>query len=75
MLLCMEGRLVQFDFSAIFDRVRHRGLLYKPRFIGVGKLFLSIVTQFLNDRRQRVRVDGKVNVSVDFISGVPQVVF
>ena len=32
----MEGRLVQLDFSTAFARVRHHGLLYKLRSIGVG---------------------------------------
>ena len=27
----MEARLVQLDFSATFDRVSHRGMLYKLR--------------------------------------------
>ena len=40
----MKGRLVQLDFSAAFDRVSHRGLLYKLRSIGVGGQFLSIVS-------------------------------
>ena len=68
----MEGRLVQLDFSAAFDRVRHRGLLYKLMSIGVGGQFLSIVSEFLSDRRQRVRLNGKVSASVDEVSGVAQ---
>ena len=67
-----EGRLVQLDLSAAFDRVSHGGLLYKLRSIGIGGQFLSIVSQFLNNRRQHVRVDGKVNVSVDVVVGVSQ---
>ena len=34
--------------------------------------FLFIVSQFHNDRRQRVRLNGKVIVYVDVVSGVPQ---
>ena len=33
----MEGRLVQVNFSAAFDRVSHCGLLYKLMSIGVGR--------------------------------------
>ena len=65
----MEGRLVQLDFSAAFVEVNHRGLLYKLRSIGVGGQFLSIVSQFLSGRRQRVCLDGKVTVLVDVVSG------
>ena len=37
---CMEGRLVQLEFSADFDRVGHRALLYKLRSIGAGRTVL-----------------------------------
>ena len=40
----MERNLVQLDFSATFDRVSYRGLLYKLRSIGVGGPFLLIVS-------------------------------
>ena len=33
---------------------------------------MSIISEFLSDRRQRVRLDGKVNASVDVVSGVFQ---
>ena len=36
----------------------------------LGK-FLSIVSEFFSDTRQRVRLEGKVNASVDVVSGVP----
>ena len=39
----MEGRLVQLDFSASFDRGSHRCLLYKLRSIGVGEQCYSIL--------------------------------
>ena len=49
-----EGLLVQFYFSAAFDRVSHSGLLYKLRSAGCEQ-FLSIVSEFLSDSRKRVR--------------------
>ena len=51
------GRLVQLHFSAAFDVVSHCGLLQ----------FLFIVSEFLSDRRQRVRLDGKVSESVNVV--------
>ena len=33
---------------------------------------MSILSEFLSDRRQRVRLDNKVSASVDVVSGVPQ---
>ena len=44
--------------------------MYKLRSIGVGGQFLSMVPKFHSDRRQRVRLVGKVNVSVNVVSGV-----
>ena len=46
------------------------GLLHKLMSIGVGGLFLSIVSEFLSDRKQHVHLDGKVSASVDVVSGV-----
>ena len=60
------------DFLATFDRVSHRGLFYKLRSVGVGGQFLYIVSEFLSDRKQRVRLDEKVSESVDVVLGVPQ---
>ena len=68
----MKGRLVQLDFSAAFDRVSYSDLLYKRMSIGVGGQFLFIVSEFLSDRRQRVRLEGKFIALVDVVSGVPQ---
>ena len=68
----IERRLVQLDFSAAFDRMSHRGLLYKLKTIDVEGKFLFIVSEFFSDRKQRVRLDGKVSASVNIISGVPQ---
>ena len=59
------------NFSAAFNRVSHRGLSYKLRSMSVGGQFLFIVSHFFSDRRQRVRLEGKVRVSVDVVSGVP----
>ena len=49
----------------------HCCLLCKLRSIGVGGQFLSIVTEFLTYRRQRVRLD-ECSASVDVVLGVPQ---
>ena len=44
-------------------------MLYKLRSIIVGGQFFFIVSEFLSDRRQRVRLDGKVTASFDVVSG------
>ena len=45
-----EARTVQIDFSAAFDRVDHKGILFKLCSVGVGCSVLSVLTQFLSNR-------------------------
>ena len=42
------------------------------RSIDVGEQFLSIVSEILSDRRQRVHLDGNVRMSADMVSEVSQ---
>jgi hypothetical protein len=42
------------DISKAFDRVWHTGLLYKLRKIGIDGNLLSWVTDYLDDRKQKV---------------------
>ena len=67
----MESNIVQLDFSKSFDRVSHSGLLFKFKSIGVVRSVsvLSICTEFLSDRRQRVVVDGAASEWILIISG------
>ena len=64
--------MVGLDFSAAFDRVNHKALVFKLRQLGVGGPFLSILTEFLPNRLQRVVVDGQFNEYRNVIWGVPQ---
>lgn len=67
-----ELALIQLDFSAAFDRVNHAGLLFKLCDAGVGGPVLSVLTNFLSGRTQRVKIDGVRSSVVSVISGVPQ---
>ena len=67
-----ESDIIQLDFSVAFDRVSHRGLLFKLKSIGVGGSVLSICREFLSNRRQRVVVDGATSEWIPIVSGVPQ---
>ena len=58
------------DFSAAFNRVNHKALLFKLLLLRVGGPFLSILTEFLSNRLQRVVVDGQFNDYRNVISGV-----
>ena len=67
-----ESRLVSLDFSSAFDRVCHKALLFKLQLLGVGGSVLSILTDFLSERKQRVSVDGCFSEFSRVLSGVPQ---
>ena len=67
-----EAMIVQIDFSAVFDRVNHQGILYQLCSVGIGGSVLSILTQFLSNRSQQVMVDGCRNKLVNVVSEVPQ---
>ena len=51
-------RFIFWDISKAFDRVWHTGLLCKLRKIGVDGNLLSWVTDYLDDRKQKVVLDG-----------------
>ena len=63
------------DFSKAFDTVvtvPHAGLLGKLEHYGIDSKILLWITNFLNNRKQRVVVDGSFSNFADVESGVPQ---
>ena len=70
-----ELALVQIDFSAVFDRVNHGGLVFKLREAGVGGLILKVFQDFLSSRTQRFKVDGVCSSSIDVVLVCHRVVF
>ena len=60
------------DFSKAFDTVPHAGLLGKLEHYGIDSKILLWITNFLNNRKQRVVVDGSCSNFADLESGVPQ---
>ena len=67
-----ETRIVQIDFSAAFDLVNHRALVYKLKELGIGGNLLNILKDFLHNRKQRVLVNGAASKLKPVISDVPQ---
>ena len=60
------------DVSKAFDKVWHKGLLYKLKQSGIsGKLF-DIITDLLNFRKQRVALNGQYSLCTNIEAGVPQ---
>ena len=67
-----EVRAVFCDISKAFDRVWHRGLLYKLTRIGSSDEVVKWSTSYLSDRRQCVVLDGASSEWASVFAGVPQ---
>ena len=64
--------VVYLDFAKAFDKVDHKLLLKKIRSLGIsGKLF-NWIKSFLNNRFQKVVIDGFHSYIALVLSGVPQ---
>ena len=67
-----EFRVIFCDISNAFDRVWHKGLLYKLETAGISGSLLSWFTDYLNDRLQRVVLPGGSSAWTPIKAGVPQ---
>ena len=67
-----EVRAIFCDISKAFDRVWHRGLLYKLRRAGITGSLLSWFSHYLQDRKQRVVLPGASSNWSSVQAGVPQ---
>ena len=54
-----DKQIVFLDISKAFDKVWHKGLLYKLTQNGISGKLLSIISNFLSNRKQRVVLNGK----------------
>jgi len=61
-----------FDFAKAFDSVSHPKLLHKLRAYGFCGELLRILSNFLQDRSQRVVLPNGTSTFCSVISGVPQ---
>jgi hypothetical protein len=68
----MEIRVVFLDISKAFDRVWHKGLLYKLKSCGITGKLLEWLKDYLTDRQQRVIVNGEHSEWGRINAGVPQ---
>ena len=64
--------VVYLDFSKAFNWVPHQRLLKKLSAHGIGGRISSWIGTWLNDRKQRVCINGNTSEWTDVKSGVPQ---
>ena len=55
----LEVRGVFLHISKAFDKVWHEGLIYKLQQKGVSGELLNILIDFLNNKKQRVVLNGQ----------------
>ena len=63
---------VFFDISKAFDKVWHKGLIYKLHCIGIRGNMLKWFSDYLIDRKQAVVIKGKTSSYRSINAGVPQ---
>jgi ribonuclease P/MRP protein subunit RPP40 len=64
--------VLYLNFAKAFDKVPHRRLLEKCRGLGLDGKVLEWIRVWLEDRKQRVVLNGEASEWADVLSGVPQ---
>ena len=65
-------RGVFLDMSKVFDKVCHDGLVFKLRSYGAKSELLSLLKNYLQNREQRVVLNGQTSGWRKINSGVPK---
>jgi len=68
----LQTDVIFLDFAKAFDKVNHRSLLIKLYHYGIRGQNLVWIRNFLDNRRQRVILDGVLSSPASVLSGVPQ---
>ena len=67
-----EVRGVFLDILKAFDKVWHEGIIFKLKQNGISGKILSVLSDFLKDKKQRVILIGQVSSCTGVNAGVPQ---
>ena len=68
----LEVRGVFLDLSKAFDNVWHDGLIYKLKLLGISGSLLKLIQNYLDNRFQRVLLNGQTSEWKPVKAGVPQ---
>ena len=63
---------VFLDLTKAFDKVWHRGLLYKMKKCGIGGKLYDLLTSYLTSRKQFVTIGGSSSSLATIKAGIPQ---
>ena len=64
--------VIYTDLSKAFDKVSHKKLIEILASYGVAGNVKNWITSFLNERKQKVTINGNISTSLNVLSGVPQ---
>ena len=67
-----HSRVIALDISKAFDKVWHKGLIYKLMQTGMEEPLLRILANFLQNRKARIRVNKTTGETFELKAGVPQ---
>ena len=67
-----EIRVVFCDISKVFDRVWHRGFIHKLRSVGLSGSLIDWLSDYLDNRQQRVCLQNCTSTWQTINAGVPQ---
>ena len=60
------------DFAKTFDKVPHKRLLYKMKYVGISEQIINWVKSFLSNRTQTVLLENMTSSKIPVTSGVPR---
>ena len=67
-----EASFVFLDMAKAFDKVSHKALIHKLRCFGITGDLLKLIKSYLDNRRQRVVINGENSTWTTVQAGVPQ---
>ena len=68
----LDTDVIYLDFQKAFDKVPHRRLLLKLAAAGIKGSALGFITDFLHNRKCRIKVNGSFSTKSSVKSGIPQ---
>ena len=71
-MIILKSELFFLDISKAFDKIWHKGLIYKLKQNGISGNILNTIIDFLSFRKQRVVLNGQVSQWTNIEVGVPQ---